>query len=1495
MTSFVFRDRRLLLVQKALARLSHLAPGEAPPPNYRQAFSKALLIEEAQLRAGQYEVGDDFCKAVGGGWIRQNAAALINAANHDFALRSLLQATSLTAVMADKVKNLPAASDPDTAYFDRVVHEIGADQAADLAGIALGAWLQTDPSARINPYRDIAVMLPLRLETLFKRQTDGTWKLLLRVIPDEPSILRDENLVGKEEAGYLQKFWQRSKSFTIPSGTIPPDWLDTNAEAKLAWTELCDRIGAPRAAWMIAEFPPLTVNGKYVCTVPPDRIGDHPVARVSGLPPKLNVVAFDSAGTRLDIGSLSPSDGIPVKIENVKTAGNWLTDWNEAKKVGLGGEFALPAGFAPDTIAALYVHGLGDQEPLAHFTAHANAGVMGLLGLGVPTNAMEGAPTADLGKDPEVWRNVALNRMRGQAGGATASLANSVCGGALPDVPGVTFGGLDSHRLAQALWPALWGHYFRDIWGCGDKAHELWAWVNGYLWPEGPLPPLRIDAQPYGLLPVTSLEQWQRGGNAPEDAAEERIVQGLQQLVPQWARQAAGKGTVVDADESRLLDLLGRTGVSSNYDYRTFVDAALLADIYPGTPRFPNVALSQWKSAIDIVGNEPAKVYSAIWGAEPLELPLIGASRMPKIDLKDLFTQLYDAKLDGPFADRFFASDEKRGIIADSLLIRLMIWSAVVAKAWYMQSVPGATAGTSLLNPKTWDNSTTLTLVEARQANFVSAFASGAGNATVGILLKQQRGAIQFLTSLLAPRQGRAKDPYDPQQEVAALALPPDKQANLERALRATLDTASHRLDPWATGVAWHRLQQQSGSGRAHRRLGAYGWLDGPFFGRPGPNESGRLHAPSYDQALTSIILRDKYLSSKNELTAGGRNIWETKLNSASVRMALDIAQDIKMGFHVYEVIGRRVEEIVANGQAPIKALRAKVPLRAHRPDPRDVCNGLDALKALLGSTGIPGVLSNDATTRAGQIKRLQALEAGLAAFSDLLLAEGVYNVVGGHPEQAGDAMNSAAGFARPPDFGVVKTPPSGYRLTTNVVSAMPFRVPVAQGTPLELADASLAAFLMARFGKPGQWIFHARWKENGVDQARDVDLASLQLKPLDAVLIPPDFLVEIVRRRLKQPLAQVDQPAGHRLMRQVAGMFGVHPALSAELSAVPQKSFDVPVDDRIQKELFARYKAIHAAASTLAAPSAAGTDRASRIAFLRRALSWGIIGTADVIKRQSLIEVMFENSALSDQDLGGLVTAAQAVLLARLKDAPGPTDAKTVAMSAAEFARAIGNLVMPDGKLAITVRWSVADFRTRTGVRNPPDPALDIDWLPVVAVVRPPLARLEALQLEASTLGAFDALATWSSCEPGDPWRTKLVGANAGSRSTDTVKLDMSRMTNIYGAADAFNGTDVAVGGIDQFSEAVPMTNRTSYAAFGFNAPAARAPQAILLAVPAKIDMRLGGEECLQILIETRQLAHARAARIEEAGNPIAPTMWFQGAGPLRVRLDTGTQYTRS
>jgi hypothetical protein len=313
--------------------------------------------------------------------------------------------------------------------------------------------------------------------------------------------------------------------------------------------------------------------------------------------------------------------------------------------------------------------------------------------------------------------------------------------------------------------------------------------------------------------------------------------------------------------------------------------------------------------------------------------------------------------------------------------------------------------------------------------------------------------------------------------------------------------------------------------------------------------------------------------------------------------------------------------------------------------------------------------------------------------------------------------------------------------------------------------------------------------------------------------------------------------------------------------------------------------------------------DDAQRTAALGRAVIWGITPIGEPADREALVAALIGQEAAPDSTpLTTLAEAAATALEARLTAAPLPADLpteveilmplpdqegrkkKNVPDGVPTLARAIANLAAPNSKLAILACWPQEAFAANTSlVTTQTELTLDEDWLTVVAAARAPLARLEALQLEIES-----PLAAWTN-SPGDPWQTALVNQNQTQRSTaNVVAIETPRFAAAYGTAGAWAGEKVAVGLMDAFSEAIPMPQRTTMAAFGFNAPSARAPQAILLAVAPRLRQRLDIDVLLQILDETCEMAHARTARLEDVGElQTLTSMWLQNSSPTRMWLE--------
>ena len=137
-------------------------------------------------------------------------------------------------------------------------------------------------------------------------------------------------------------------------------------------------------------------------------------------------------------------------------------------------------------------------------------------------------------------------------------------------------------------------------------------------------------------------------------------------------------------------------------------------------------------------------------------------------------------------------------------------------------------------------------------------------------------------------------------------------------------------------------------------------------------------------------------------------------------------------------------------------------------------------------------------------------------------------------------------------------------------------------------------------------------------------------------------------------------------------------------------------------------------------------------------------------------------------------------------------------------------------------------------------DGKLDAEWLEIVAAVRPRVAALEAHQLTAS-----------------QPWPAAIL-APAGAPWGKAGPVHIA-----YGPALAAGGAGpVGVALLDRWVDSVPSQHHVTQAAFGFNAPKTRAPNAVLVAVPPDTQRPLEGEDLLRVVMQVQPTSRSRAPR---------------------------------
>ena len=1250
---------------------------------------------------------------------------------------------------------------------------------------------------------DLGVLLPIRIETRFKNGD-----LWLRVVPDEPWFVRDDPRITPGELDALRRY---AAAPAGPSSSVPA-----------AWRDLAAQVGAPRAVYLHRTFITAAADGTLTVRTPaPVEQRTAPaLPRITGFPAELVVWAADGAGLHQVLTLPVDRSRLLADFADPDLPGDrrWWEDWDEAVKVGVAG--IIPAASLTVPVDALYVTGLGDGDPGELFAGLAADGRAGLLEPGVATNSVDAAPAAALATDDATWWAI----LHGTAGDSDRDVSRALTGdpARLGNVPG----GGQAHRapasaLVTALWPALWGFTASQVFDVA-RGREPASWAGAALFPEGAYPAVRVGPQPYGLLPTTAWTLWQADDGDP--ALEVPLVQALLVLRAQHAASARARGTAAGKDTDGLLDLIADTPSSGQFRYRQAWPLELwwLGAVSSGLPAKWRDFARAWTARYPLAGElalSPLRRYGTRGASRGIGIPLVLPDGAAAADLPGLFTALADAALTTPavFASTANLEASVLGGHGGSLLLRLAARSLQVLIA-------------------------DLARERARALSF---------DPEPLVRPSHQPGRLEQLITGAAPPDPAAPTELSAQlQDVAAAlrSLAKVPVPDLERMLRATVDASSHRIDPWLVAVPQRRLDALQAAGALRRRLGAYGWVDGPAPGQPGPT-AGLLHTPSASSALAAAVLRDRAVSDPSPR-------WHLDITSRSARAASRIAAEVRNGAHLPEAMGREVERIVAHTQ-DIEVLRQRFPVRTEHAG-RRVCDGMQVLAA----QSLPVTL--DAT----QTAAIAELRAALDTYGDLLVADAVHHLVEGRADIAGQVMDAAAGLSRPPELSLLRTARDGRGVSSSVVLALPHvpaaALPAAASerafvSPAATLDPSAAAALTAQAGAAADWDFVI----GPADHPVTVTLADLGLTPADALSLTRTSLQRLAAEFTGSAEGEVTGGSGgdrYERAAELAGLIGRNPATRRALSEARAAA---PPGDPVDPELLARYTATREIAVALA-----GLLRA-QVALL----GGDGLGTADEPALRRLLAACAAWGIAPDVPgpAGpGRLAATARLALPQLdnRTAAAPDQASAAQLSRAAFLDAAAALVSPTGQLAITAATPAQDIPPVQ-----PAPGLDEAWLTVAAAVRPALARLEAHQLTAA-----QPFTAWAN-RADDPWQTSAQDARPLVAIYADPALDP-------GAA----GTLVAAAALDHFDEVIPAADQRTGAAFGFDAPAARAQQAILLAVPPSTATPLDQATLAQILVETRELAHARMARPVDLDSQfwgLAPTCLLPAAGTIATPLE--------
>jgi hypothetical protein len=402
----------------------------------------------------------------------------------------------------------------------------------------------------------------------------------------------------------------------------------------------------------------------------------------------------------------------------------------------------------------------------------------------------------------------------------------------------------------------------------------------------------------------------------------------------------------------------------------------------------------------------------------------------------------------------------------------------------------------------------------------------------------------------------------------AVKALSQLPTARLERLLTEHIDTCAYRLDSWQTAMFDLRLRQQrarvenpedpEGAGRKTGiYLGAFGWVENlkpaerveaspkgipekllPPLGEKlyeYLDNGGFVHGPSLNHASAAAILRSAYLSHSSSEHPEAMAV---NLSSERIRRSLFLLQGVRNGQTLEALLGyqfeRELHDAASADASQIKLnnyiydFRAAFPLQKHflrqqgGAEPVDaipannVVNGMTLAEAKgdvpYGATG--SVLGASPAEKATITRARSRLADSLDAVKDLLLSEGVFQMVQGNVDRAGAVMSALKDTNIPPEIDVINTPRGSQFSFTNRVTVQfedlnpsdpltnPW--PDIDLTPRALMEPGINEWLGRILGDPKLLlcrVAHLGAESNELG-SEEVSLDQLALQPIDLVYL---------------------------------------------------------------------------------------------------------------------------------------------------------------------------------------------------------------------------------------------------------------------------------------------------------------------------------------------------------------------------------------------------------
>lgn len=1062
---------------------------------------------------------------------------------------------------------------------------------------------ERDPSALVGSldgHVPIA-LLPMRIETRYVKAARQATNLRIRIYPDDINTIDHEPSLTANEQQAGMDYWRAR-------------FTHNEDEAARLLRDLTASHGRGRATWVVRVLTP--TNPLPAADVPgepvfPDTVAIDSLSKATRavlLPERWCAIGY-AAGHREvfrvwgntipDELVLSP-DWLATDDPEALLGGDraWMVDFDAALKNGMALEVTQaniarsppgtpplnrPFDLATGTLERLVVVGFewtkNSVDSAADFTdllaAHRDSSGLGFAAPGTPTNNTEAAPA---GYSPGSQRLPPPPPAPGASPEDQDALqllqwAFGIAPDALPadniEDPHLSDQRTGLHMM-NALWRGTFGDYLMQMWNPlvdGKEAlgastlYALRRYATSYVRPTGSLPILRVDKQPYAMLPLVG----KRFADPGDSKVESKLGGVLGVLRPMWELAAANVPLLKDGDVDKAKDILQTAAWSQAAFYRDkdvkamcmnptpFSDAqgggrnhliqSVLStlgpyhywdvhvgycnDFLPDPPYsagylagVPWVLANDKDPTKEAPGDTtftPANNYLAGIAAAAVQIPALGKTYLEKSQAGPALLQALVSysvqKEQGDAVDRFaYLSGAVKQVVStanstmpyvETVLENEAMFTVQTPKEMASISIPSMT-GRSTLGEHV---ATTLGAQLQPAPRSVSWRASEGLYSAVNALFPQTRdlGAVKLSIDYLATRS----------------------IGELNIAFRSTLDAFSYRLDAWITARANRRLEQMRAARPTGLCIGGYAWVEN-LKADERPDSEGFLLAPSQAQAATAALLRSGFMANHEQ------GAFDIALDSKRTRRAEDILQGLTRDQPLAALYGYRIERALRDSRLGkfIWPLRLAYPWR-----PAGAAPSVDATEAIGARDVVDGVALL-ADWEAGEPKVFAKLDGSLASLkpkppavqpddkatfrvimadaldladsvSDLLLAEGAHQIAQGNPERAAAAMAVADKQSLPIETQVGRTPRGGASYTQRIAALCPGPVDGWPDDRRAQAEPGLNAWLATMLGDPARYRFAARVHRTDGQGHNiiDANLAvatwdDLKLSPLSAVLL---------------------------------------------------------------------------------------------------------------------------------------------------------------------------------------------------------------------------------------------------------------------------------------------------------------------------------------------------------------------------------------------------------